>query len=142
MPFQSRTLAGHESCLSTSRNGKTSGITQPSIEGQAEVIRKAYHKAGIHAKDTPYVECHGTGTSVGDPMEVEALSKVFPRDRVSPLLLGAVCGHAPFALDMVLTKPTEQDKSRSQRSSQWNLCGDQGRPRFRAQTITRNYWCA
>ncbi|KAI4237003.1 MAG: hypothetical protein LQ349_002190 [Xanthoria aureola] len=70
-------------------NGKTSGITQPSIEGQAEVIRKAYHKAGIHAKDTPYVECHGTGTSVGDPMEVEALSKVFLRDRVSPLLLGA-----------------------------------------------------
>ncbi|KAL8768386.1 MAG: hypothetical protein Q9194_005723 [Teloschistes cf. exilis] len=70
-------------------NGKTSGITQPSIEGQAEVIRKAYHKARIHSKDTPYVECHGTGTSVGDPMEVEALSRFFPRDRPSPLLLGA-----------------------------------------------------
>ncbi|KAL9595237.1 MAG: hypothetical protein Q9219_006571 [cf. Caloplaca sp. 3 TL-2023] len=70
-------------------NGKTSGITQPSIEGQAEVIRKAYCKAGLLVKDTPYVECHGTGTGVGDPMEVEALSRVFPRDRPSPLLLGA-----------------------------------------------------
>ncbi|KAL8702745.1 MAG: hypothetical protein Q9201_004084 [Fulgogasparrea decipioides] len=71
-------------------NGKTSGITQPSIAGQEEVIRKAYRKAGIHAKDTPYVECHGTGTSVGDPMEVEALSRFFPRDRPSPLFLGAI----------------------------------------------------
>ncbi|KAF7504184.1 hypothetical protein GJ744_002603 [Endocarpon pusillum] len=70
-------------------NGKTSGITQPSIAGQEEVIRKAYRKAGIDARDTPYVECHGTGTSVGDPMEVEALSRLFPRDRPSPLLLGA-----------------------------------------------------
>ena len=72
------------------RNGKTSGITQPSISGQEEVIRKAYRKAGLALKDTAYVECHGTGTGVGDPMEVEALSKVFSRHRASPLLLGAV----------------------------------------------------
>lgn len=72
------------------RNGKTSGITQPSIPGQKEVIRKAYKKAGLEVEDTAYVECHGTGTAVGDPMEVEALSKVFPRHRESPLLLGAV----------------------------------------------------
>lgn len=71
-------------------NGKTSGITQPSIAGQAEVIRKAYRVAGIDAQDTEYVECHGTGTAVGDPMEVEGLSRVFVRKGRSPLLIGAV----------------------------------------------------
>ncbi|OJK01834.1 hypothetical protein ASPACDRAFT_50671 [Aspergillus aculeatus ATCC 16872] len=70
-------------------NGKTSGITQPSIAGQAEVIRKAYRVAGIDAQDTEYVECHGTGTAVGDPMEVEGLSRVFARKGRSPLLIGA-----------------------------------------------------
>ncbi|CAG8904561.1 unnamed protein product [Penicillium egyptiacum] len=70
-------------------NGKTSGITQPSISGQAEVIRKAYRVAGLHAEDTDYVECHGTGTAVGDPMEVEGLSRVFKRKGRSPLLIGA-----------------------------------------------------
>ena len=76
--------------LLADRNGKTSGITQPSIAGQEEVIRKAYRKARLHAEDTVYVECHGTGTKVGDPMEVEALSNTFSRNRPSPLLLGAV----------------------------------------------------
>ncbi|KAI2712011.1 hypothetical protein CBS147332_5647 [Penicillium roqueforti] len=70
-------------------NGKTSGITQPSISGQAEVIRKAYRMAGLFVEDTDYVECHGTGTAVGDPMEVEALSRVFKRKGRSPLLIGA-----------------------------------------------------
>ncbi|KAI9368958.1 putative polyketide synthase [Aspergillus egyptiacus] len=70
-------------------NGKTSGITQPSIAGQAEVIRKAYRLAGLNAHDTDYVECHGTGTAVGDPMEVEGLSRVFSRKGGFPLLLGA-----------------------------------------------------
>lgn len=74
----------------TYRNGKTSGITQPSITMQAEAIRKCYRNAGLDPKDTPYVECHGTGTAVGDPMEVEALSQVFSRPDRLPLLLGAV----------------------------------------------------
>ena len=76
--------------LLVDRNGKTSGITQPSISGQEEVIRKAYHKARLNTDDTIYVECHGTGTKVGDPMEVEALSNTFSHNRPSPLLLGAV----------------------------------------------------
>ncbi|KAJ9366241.1 hypothetical protein DTO282E5_9065 [Paecilomyces variotii] len=71
-------------------NGKTSGITQPSVSGQEEVIRKAYRMAGLTVRDTDYVECHGTGTAVGDPMEVEGLSRVFQgSDRHYPLLIGA-----------------------------------------------------
>lgn len=47
-------------------NGKTQGITLPSATGQEAVIRKAYAKAGLDLADTAYVECHGTGTAVGD----------------------------------------------------------------------------
>ena len=73
------------------RNGKTPGISQPSVAGQAEVIRKAYRKAGLDTSETSYVECHGTGTALGGPIEVEALSQVFPRSTGRPLLVGAVC---------------------------------------------------
>ncbi|KAM0799448.1 hypothetical protein BDR22DRAFT_933683 [Usnea florida] len=81
-------------------NGRTFGITLPSIEGQEAVIRKAYLKASIALHETDYVECHGTGTKVGDPIEVEALSRVFSSERKNPLLLGSVktnVGHSEAA---------------------------------------------
>ncbi|RDW91779.1 polyketide synthase-nonribosomal peptide synthetase [Coleophoma crateriformis] len=84
-------------------NGKTNGITLPSADGQEAVIRKAYYKAGLgHVyNETAYVECHGTGTPVGDPIEVEAVSRVFKRRTVdSPLLIGSVktnLGHSEAA---------------------------------------------
>ncbi|PLB47412.1 putative polyketide synthase [Aspergillus steynii IBT 23096] len=72
-------------------NGRTPGVTQPSIDGQEAVARKAYARAGLQPADTAYVETHGTGTAVGDPMEIEALSRVFRRaDRVEPILVGGV----------------------------------------------------
>lgn len=51
------------------RNGRTTGIALPTAEGQEAVIRKAYAKTGLNPSDTTYVECHGTGTSVGDAIE-------------------------------------------------------------------------
>jgi acyl transferase domain-containing protein/acyl carrier protein len=51
--------------------------TAPSVEGQAEVIAEAQAVAGIDAETISYVETHGTGTSLGDPIEVAALNKVF-----------------------------------------------------------------
>ena len=75
------------------RNGKTQGISQPSAKAQEAVIRKAYAQAGnIDPKFTAYVECHGTGTQAGDPVELSALSKVFSLDRnkSNPLLVGSV----------------------------------------------------
>ncbi|KAI9781322.1 MAG: Type I Iterative PKS [Peltula sp. TS41687] len=74
-------------------NGKTQGISLPSTQGQEAVIRKAYANAGLgNFKDTDYVECHGTGTPVGDPIEVEAISRVFRRNtsQEGPLLIGSV----------------------------------------------------
>lgn len=56
-------------------------------------MRKAYAKAGLsNFEDTDYVECHGTGTPVGDPIEVEAVSRVFKRGAGArgSLLIGAV----------------------------------------------------
>ena len=55
------------------------GYLAPSVEGQAEVIAEALDFAGVSADDISYVETHGTGTLVGDPIEVRALTQAFRR---------------------------------------------------------------
>jgi len=77
-------------------NGRTGGITRPSARGQEIVIREAYRTAGdLSYSDTSYFECHGTGTYVGDPIEVAAVGKVFASERSDddPLLVGSVKGN-------------------------------------------------
>ncbi|KAI1104957.1 reducing type I polyketide synthase 10 [Jackrogersella minutella] len=81
-------------------NGKTAGISLPSADGQESVIRKAMAKANVKADDIAYVECHGTGTKVGDAIEVDSISRVFPRNVERPLLIGSVktnVGHSEAA---------------------------------------------
>lgn len=51
--------------------------TAPSVDGQAQVIRTAQLLSGVPADTIEYVECHGTATEMGDPIEVAALAKVF-----------------------------------------------------------------
>jgi acyl transferase domain-containing protein/acyl carrier protein len=51
--------------------------TAPSVEGQAEVVAAAQAVAGVEPETIRYIEAHGTGTSLGDPIEVAALTKVF-----------------------------------------------------------------
>lgn len=53
------------------------GFTAPSVDGQAAVISMAQELADISPETISYVETHGTGTPLGDPIEVEALTKVF-----------------------------------------------------------------
>ncbi len=53
------------------------GYLAPSVDGQCEVIREALGVAGVTAQDISYVETHGTGTRVGDPIEVKALTQAF-----------------------------------------------------------------
>jgi len=53
------------------------GYLAPSVDGQAECIVEAINLAGLSARDVSYVECHGTGTAVGDPIEVTALAQAF-----------------------------------------------------------------
>ncbi|MCL2450880.1 MAG: type I polyketide synthase, partial [Polyangiaceae bacterium] len=52
-------------------------FTAPSIEGQAAVIARAHADAGVEARSIGYVEAHGTATPLGDPIEVEALTRAF-----------------------------------------------------------------
>ncbi|KAI1334905.1 polyketide synthase [Xylariaceae sp. FL0016] len=81
-------------------NGNTPGISQPSATLQEAVIRKAYDNAKIDFDDTDYVECHGTGTAVGDPIEVDALAACFIPRRHGDLKLGSVkanFGHSEAA---------------------------------------------
>ncbi|KAK8044419.1 hypothetical protein PG993_004443 [Apiospora rasikravindrae] len=86
---------------STYRSGKTPGISLPSGKMQEVVMRKAYNDANIEFADTDYVECHGTGTPVGDPIEVEAIHRCFARsEKGAPLLIGSVktnVGHSEGA---------------------------------------------
>jgi acyl transferase domain-containing protein/acyl carrier protein len=53
------------------------GLTAPSVSGQAAVISAALNKAGISADTIQYLEAHGTGTALGDPIEIAALTKAF-----------------------------------------------------------------
>ena len=53
------------------------GYTAPSIEGQAQVISDAQMIAGVEADSITYIEAHGTGTELGDPVEISALTKAF-----------------------------------------------------------------
>ena len=57
--------------------------TSPSVRGQTEVIRMAQEIADIKPEDVGYIETHGTGTKLGDPIEVEALKQSFSSERKS-----------------------------------------------------------
>jgi len=58
------------------QDGMTNGITAPSVNSQIELEREIYAKYDIHPESISYVEMHGTGTKLGDPIELEALSTV------------------------------------------------------------------
>ena len=57
--------------------GKTNGYTVPNPKAQAEVIKRAYDTAKINPRTVSYLEAHGTGTSLGDPIEMTGLNKTF-----------------------------------------------------------------
>src|SRR6478752_6441908 len=73
-------------------DGRSNGLLAPNPDAQAEVLRKAYKDAGIDPRTVDYIEAHGTGTILGDPIEADALGRVVGRGRAAdqPALLGAV----------------------------------------------------
>jgi len=74
------------------QDGASTGLTAPNVRAQAAMLRAALANAGVAAEQVGFVETHGTGTSLGDPIEVEALREVLgaPRADGSRCLLGAV----------------------------------------------------
>lgn len=57
-----------------SNDGRSQGITAPKPQGQAEAIRNAYLRSGINPETVSYIETHGTGTPLGDPIEIEGMT--------------------------------------------------------------------
>lgn len=74
------------------QDGNTPGLTVPSASAQAALIRQTYEEAGLSMDDTAYFEGHGTGTLLGDPIELEALGATFglSRSMGSLLAVGSV----------------------------------------------------
>lgn len=68
------------------------GYTAPSLTGEERVIRSCLAKANVTASEIDYVEAHGTGTALGDPIEMEALARVFS-PRTTPLPVGSIKGN-------------------------------------------------
>jgi len=66
------------------------GFTAPSIEGQAEVIRAALHMGEVDPASIGYVETHGTGTALGDPVEIEALKLAFNTGKKGFCSIGSI----------------------------------------------------
>jgi acyl transferase domain-containing protein/thioesterase domain-containing protein/acyl carrier protein len=66
------------------------GYLAPSVEGQAEVIAEALEYAGVSPASVSYVEAHGTGTSVGDPIEVRALTNAFQNSVEHSIAIGSL----------------------------------------------------
>jgi len=74
------------------QDGRSTGLTVPNGPAQETVIRDALADAGLAPGEIDFIEAHGTGTTLGDPIEVRALGHVFGQDpeRVDPLYIGSV----------------------------------------------------
>jgi acyl transferase domain-containing protein len=88
------------------QDGRSATVTAPNGPAQTAVIREALRSARVDPSDVSYVECHGTGTALGDPIEVQALARVFPADAgaTAPLRIGSVkanVGHLEAAAGVI-----------------------------------------
>ncbi|RUT04204.1 hypothetical protein DSM106972_044320 [Dulcicalothrix desertica PCC 7102] len=63
------------------QDGHSNGLTAPNPQAQQAVLREAYRQANVSPSQIQYIEAHGTGTSLGDPMEMKALTKVLSVNR-------------------------------------------------------------
>lgn len=76
----------------SNQDGRSNGLTAPNAGAQEQVIRAALADGGVAPTEVGFVECHGTGTTLGDPIEISALQTVFGSNRAvdRPLLVQSV----------------------------------------------------
>ena len=85
-------------------DGPSAGLTVPNGVAQEKLLRKALAAADVKPETIDYIEAHGTGTTLGDPIEINAMMKVYGQKRVKPLLVGSVktnVGHLEAAAGIV-----------------------------------------
>ncbi|MEU5718128.1 SDR family NAD(P)-dependent oxidoreductase [Streptomyces sp. NPDC020403] len=92
--------------VATVHGGKTNGMTVPNPLAQADMVAAALEDAGLSAEDISYVEGHGTGTSLGDPIEISGLTRAFRKytDKKQYCPIGSVksnIGHLEGAAGIV-----------------------------------------
>lgn len=97
MPLSAALRGGHPIyCLirgsAVNNDGASNGITAPNPGAQVDVLRQAYENAGVDPSSVDYIEAHGTGTLLGDPIEARALAAALcvDRDAEHPLRIGSV----------------------------------------------------
>jgi pimaricinolide synthase PimS1 len=104
---QGKQIIGVVRGTAVNHDGASSGLTVPNGTAQQKTLRAALADAHLDAADIDVVECHGTGTSLGDPIEVQALNAVYGQarpDDLGSLKLGAVktnVGHLEAAAGLV-----------------------------------------
>ena len=79
-------LAKINGCF-VNHDGLSAGITAPSLQSQISLHQNCLNISGLHDTNIGYIECHGTGTPLGDPIELKALDSVFNTD---PVLVGSI----------------------------------------------------
>ena len=74
----------------TNHDGRSNGLTAPSARAQESVIRSALLDANVSGDRIHYIEAHGTGTNLGDPIEIQALGEIFDTTHTepNPLIIG------------------------------------------------------
>jgi acyl transferase domain-containing protein len=96
MPLREAQSQGHPilgivKASSMNHGGPGSGLTIPNGEAQAELLADSLKRSGLSQDAISYIEAHGTGTALGDPIEIQALSSVYgSASRHKPLYIGSV----------------------------------------------------
>jgi len=86
------------------QDGRSASLTAPNGKAQQKVIQRALDDAGYRGRDLDFVECHGTGTPLGDPIEIDALQRVTAEGREKPLVVGTIksnIGHLEGAAGII-----------------------------------------
>ena len=85
---------------SVNQDGASNGITAPNGKSQINCYRTALNEAGLSADKINYIEAHGSGTALGDAIEMKSIQTVYDREKNNPLYVGAVkssIGHCEAA---------------------------------------------